>query len=144
MDSAKSLDPDPDVKPNSQDLQRGTGTAVLLQSARSQILERTMRFLGIILGVLRLCFFIQCLHYKTVSNHFSGGWAGVNFDNRGDCEKQGGKLFCPNDYVQEFGLWSLDTNRSLCEQRYCLLPENVVMAPLWPNRPVRIVPCADH
>jgi hypothetical protein len=56
---------------------------------RSRIRERTisLRFPGIILGVLRL----------EVSLYNVG---------RGDYEYQGGKLFCLN-YVQEFGLSSL-------------------------------------
>jgi hypothetical protein len=41
-------------------------------------------------------FCIQCLHYKTSSNHFcSGGGGGIKSFSSGD--------FCPN-YVKEFGL----------------------------------------
>jgi hypothetical protein len=35
---------------------------------------------------------IQCLHYKPVSRHFCSAGRGVKSVNRGDCEKQGGKL----------------------------------------------------
>ncbi len=57
----------------------------------------SLRFLGIILRVVRLEVSIYCtmfsVHYKPVSNHFcSGGGGGVKYAGRGDCKKQWGKL----------------------------------------------------
>ncbi len=63
---------------------------------RSRVHERTvsLRFLGIILRVLRLEISIdKCLHYKPLSNHFClGGAGGEKLVRRGDCEYQRGKL----------------------------------------------------
>jgi hypothetical protein len=68
-----------------------------------------LRFLGIILRVIRLEVFLYDVYitnqFQTNFAHGVGG-GGSKTISRGDCEKQGGKLFCPN-YVQEFGLWSL-------------------------------------
>ncbi len=37
-------------------------------------------------------FYVQCLHYKLVSNHFCSREEGVKSISRGDCEKQREKL----------------------------------------------------
>jgi hypothetical protein len=51
---------------------------------------------------------VQCLHYKTVSNHFySGGGGGrVKTVSRGDYSKEETQDFCLS-YVQEFGFSKL-------------------------------------
>ncbi len=61
-----------------------------------------MRFLGIILRVLRLKVSVYNVY---ITNQFQATFAQRGGVSRGDCEKQGGKLLrlCPN-YVQEFGL----------------------------------------